>query len=187
MAENADNCENHAREVAVSIADKDLGGVPVVAEQGARDADPGEEEVEREEMRVGGGVRVGREEVEAIVEDEEQGNDDALGDLDAVDASQHVDALGAEHGNAGHVDVVEGAEIEELAEVGLELDGEDDRGNVKVDKVYNEQGDGGQTRNPPLVPPSNVEEVVADSEESDGLEGDDGAQVGGKLGRSHQH
>ena len=115
MAENADNCENHAREVAVGIANKDLGGVPVVAEQSARDADPGEEEVEREEMRVGGGVRVGREEVEAIVEDEEQGNDDALGNLDAVDASQHVDALGAEHGDAGHVDVVEGTEIEELS------------------------------------------------------------------------
>lgn len=31
------------------------------------------------------------------------------------------------------------------------------------------------------MPPSNVKEVVANSEESDGLEGDDGAQVGGKL------
>lgn len=181
MAEDADNGENHAREVAVGVTDKDLGGVPVVAEQGARDADPGEEEVEREEMRVGGGVGVGGEEVEAVVEDDEQGDDDALGDLDAVDAGQHVDALGAEHGDAGHVDVVEGPEVEELAQVGLELDGEDDRGDVKVDKVDDEQGDRGQAGNPPLVPPPNVEEVVADSEKGDGLEGDDGAQVRGEL------
>lgn len=57
----------------------------------------------------------------------------------------------------------------------MELDGEDDRGDVKVDKVDDEQGDGSQTGNPPLVPPSNIEEVVADSEEGNGLEGDDGA------------
>lgn len=29
--------------------------------------------------------------------------------------------------------------------------------------------------------PADVEEVVADAEEGDGLEGDDGAEVGGEL------
>lgn len=122
-------------------------------------------------------MRVGREEVEAIVEGEEEGDDDALRDLDAVDAGKHVDALRAEHGDAGHVYVVEGAEVEELAEQGLERERDDDGRDVEVDKVDDEEGYGRQAGNPPLVPPADVEEVVADAEEGDGLEGDDGAEV----------
>lgn len=181
VAEDADDGEDHAGEVAVGVADEDLCRVPVVVEQRAGDADPRQQEVEREEVRVGGRVRVRREEVEAVVEGDEEGHDDALGDLDAVDAGKHVDALRAEHGDAGHVDVVEEAEVEELAEVGLELHGDDDGGDVEVDKVDDEEGDGGQAGDPPFVSPSNVEEVVADAEQCDGLEGDDGAEVGCEL------
>jgi hypothetical protein len=181
VAEDADDGEDHSREVAVRVADEDLGRVPVVVEQRAGDANPGEQEVEREEVRVGGRVRVWREEVEAVVEGDEEGDDDALGDLDAVDAGEHVDALRAEHGDAGHVDVVEEAEVEELAEIGLQLDGDDDGRDVEVDKVDDEEGDGGQAGDPPLVPPADVEEVVADAEQGDGLEGDDGAEVGREL------
>lgn len=50
VAQYADDGEDHAGEVAVGVADEDLGGVPVVAQQRARGADPGQEEVEREEV-----------------------------------------------------------------------------------------------------------------------------------------
>ena len=132
-------------------------------------------------MGVGGRVGVWSCEVEEIVEGEEEGNDDALGDFDAVDAGEHVDALGAEHGNAGHVEVVEGTEVEEFAQIGLELDGDDDGGYVEVDEVDDEEGDGCQAGNPPLVAPADIEEVVADAKEGDGLEGDDCAKVRCKL------
>lgn len=181
VAEDTDDGEDHAGEVAVGVADEDAGRVPVVVEEGAGDADPGQQEVEREEMGVGGRVRVWGCEVEEIVEGEEEGDDDALGDFDAVDAGEHVDALGAEHGNAGHVEVVEGAEVEELAQVGLELDGDDDGGYVEVDEVDDEEGNGCQAGNPPLVAPTNVEEIVADAEEGYGLERDDCAKVRCKL------
>lgn len=59
VAEDAADGEDHAREVAVGVADEDAGGVPVVEEEGERDADEGEEHVEGEEVRVGGGVWVG--------------------------------------------------------------------------------------------------------------------------------
>lgn len=121
-------------------------------------------------MGVSRRVRVWCEEIETIVEGEEERDDDALGDFDAVDASQHVDALWAEHGDAGHVDVVENSEIEELAEIGLELKGDDDGGDVEVDEVNDEDRDGGKAGDPPFVSPADVEEVVADAEESDGLE-----------------
>ncbi|KAH8718569.1 hypothetical protein HC256_003201 [Beauveria bassiana] len=173
VAEDADDGKDHAGKVAVGVADEDARGVPVVAEEGGGDADPGQEEVEREEVRVGGGVRIGRREVEGVVEGEEEGDDEALGDLNAVDAGEHVDALRAKHGDAGHVDVVQRAEVEELAEVGLQLHGYDDARHVKVDKVDDEDGDGGQAGDPPLVPPANVEEV-------DG--GADGAHALGQLG-----
>lgn len=104
-----------------------------------------------------------------------------MGDFDAVDASKHVDALGAEHGDTSHVDVVEGAEVEELTEVRLELYGYHDGGYVEVDEVDDEEGDGGEAGNPPFVSPADVEEVVADSEEGDGLERDDCAEVGSEL------
>lgn len=43
VAEDADDGEDHAGEVAVGVADEDAGGEPVVAEEGGGDADPGEE------------------------------------------------------------------------------------------------------------------------------------------------
>ena len=181
VAENRYDGEDHAREVAVGVTNEDSSGEPVVVEKGEGDTDPGEKKIEGEKMRVGGRVGVGSEEVETVVEGEEEGDDEALGDFDAVDASKHVDTLGAEHGDAGHVEVVEDAEIEELAEVGLELEGDDDAGDAKVDKVDDKEGDGGEPGDPPLVAPADVEEVVADAQEGDGLEGDDGAEVGGEL------
>ena len=86
VAQNTDDGEDHAGEVAVRVADEYLGGVPVVPEQGERHAYPGKKEVEREEMRVGGRVRVRAEQVETVVEDENAGDGYALGHFDAVDA-----------------------------------------------------------------------------------------------------
>lgn len=76
-------------------------------------------------MGVGRRVRVRGGEVEDIVEGEEECDDDALRDFDAVDARQHVDALWAEHGDAGHVQVVQRTEVEQLAEVWLQRQGND--------------------------------------------------------------
>ena len=59
----------------------------------------------------------------------------------------------------------------------MELDGNDDGGDIEVDEVYDEEWDGGQARNPPLVAPADVEEVIADAEESECLERDDCAKV----------
>ena len=70
VAEDADDSKHHTGEVTVCITDKDAGREPVVAEEGGGNADPGKEEVEREEVGVGGRVRVGCEEVEAVVEGE---------------------------------------------------------------------------------------------------------------------
>lgn len=181
VAEDADDGKDHTGEVAVCVADEDAGRVPVVGEEGARDADPGQQEIQGKEMRVGGRVRVRRQEVETVVEGDEESDDDTLRCLDAVDPGEHVDALGAKHGDAGHVDVVEGAEVEQLAEVGLELDRHHNGRDVKVDKVDDQDGDAGQARDPPLVSPTNVEEVVADSEQRNRLQGDDGPEVRGEL------
>jgi hypothetical protein len=135
MSKNTNDSKNHAREVAVGVSDKDLCGIPVVSEQRARDANPREEKVEREEVRVCGRVRIRCEEVKTIVKGEEKGHDQALRDLNAVNASKHVDALGAEHGDTGHVDVVKRAKIEKFAEVWLKLQRYDDAGDVEIDKV----------------------------------------------------
>lgn len=42
MAENTDDGENHSREVAVCVTHENFGGVPVVVQERARDADPRE-------------------------------------------------------------------------------------------------------------------------------------------------
>ena len=152
-----------------------------MAEQGARDADPWEKKVEREQVRISRRMRVRREEVQTIVEGEEEGDDDALRNLDTVDASKHVDALGAEHGNTGHVNVVKCAKVEELAQIRLELKRQNNGCDVKVDKVDNQKGDRGNTRNPPLVSPANVKEIITDTQEGNCLKRDDGAQKRGKL------
>ena len=64
--------------------------------------------------------------------------------------------------------------MEELAEVGLQRQRDDDRRDAKVDKVDDEERDRGEGGDEELVAPADVEEVVADAEDGDGLEGDDG-------------
>ena len=58
VAQDADDGEDHAGEVAVRVPDEDARRVPVVPPESQRDADEGEQHVQREEMRVGGRVRV---------------------------------------------------------------------------------------------------------------------------------
>ncbi|RFU29736.1 hypothetical protein B7463_g6615, partial [Scytalidium lignicola] len=129
--------EDHAGEVAVGVADEDARGVPVVHEQGEGDADEGDEHVEGEEVGVGRWVGVRDEEVETVVEDEEEGDDEGLGDFDAVYPGEDVDAVGAEDGDAGH------------------------------------DWDAGYAGDEEFVAPADIEEVVAQAEDHDGLEGED--------------
>jgi len=70
VAEDAVNGEHHAGKVAVRVSNKHLGRVPIVAQERERHGHERKQEVDGEEMRVCGGVRVwrGREEVENIVD-----------------------------------------------------------------------------------------------------------------------
>ena len=174
VAQDADDDKHHARKVAVRVADEDPRRVPVVVEQGEGDPQKRQEEGQGEEVRVGGRVGVGGEQVEGVVEGEEGRDDDGLRDLDAVDAREDVDAVGGEDGDAGHVDVVQRAEVEEGPQVGLQLERDDDGGHAKVDAVDDQQGDGGEGGDEELVPPADVEEVVGEAEGGDGVQGDNG-------------
>lgn len=88
MTEDANDGEDHAGEIAVRVAYEDLGRIPVMRPESGRDPDKGEEEVEREHVRVGGRMRVGSKgrKEEGVVDDEKDGDDDGLRDFDAVDA-----------------------------------------------------------------------------------------------------
>lgn len=59
MGEDGDRSESHAAEVAVGVADEDLGWVAVGEVEGGGDGEEWEEDVEGEKMGVGGGVGVG--------------------------------------------------------------------------------------------------------------------------------
>lgn len=120
-------------------------------------------------------MRVGRDQVQGIVEDQEQRNHDRLEHFNSVDASQDVDAVGTEDAEGGHVSVVEEPEIEKLAtDIGLQNRGENDGSDTKVDEIDDEKRDRGECGNEELVSPSNIEEIVADAEDGDGLQGNDG-------------
>lgn len=182
VAENGYDDEDHACKVAVRIAYEDAGRVLVVQEQGAGDTEERQQEVEREQVGVGGRVRVGRDQVQGIVEDEEQRNHNGLEHFNSVDARQDVDAVGTEDAESGHVSVVEETEIEKLAtDIGLQDGWEDDGSDAKVDKIDDEKRNRGERWNKELVSPSNIEEVVADAEDGYGLEGNDRRQERGQL------
>lgn len=66
-------------------------------------------------MRIGSRVRVGGDEVEDVVKDEQGSHDNALRNLNAVDPSQDIDTIRAKDAQGGHVDVVECAEVDKLA------------------------------------------------------------------------
>ena len=62
-------------------------------------------------------MRIAGEDVEAIVEHQERGDDEALRDFDAVYAGEDVDRVRAEDGDCGHVDIVEPPKLEQRSEV----------------------------------------------------------------------
>lgn len=182
MAQDADDDEDHAREVAVRVPDEDARRVLVVREEREAHAQERQEEVQAEQMAVHGGVRVLGREVEGVVEDQQKRDDDGLHDLDPVNSSQDVDRVGAEDGAGRHVDVVKYPEIDQLlAHEGLERDGEDDRGNTEVDKVDDQEGDRGEGGDEELVAPADVKEVVADPEDGDRLEREYRGEEGREL------
>ena len=104
-------------------------------------------------------------------------------DFDAVDAGEDVDAIAGEDGDAGHVGVVEPAKVEHIVviEERLELFGDDDGGDAIVYEVDGEHGDGGHGWKEEFVTPADVEQVVADAEDHNGLEGENGGKVGCQL------
>lgn len=127
-------------------------------------------------------MRIRGEQVKRVIKDQQKRDDDALRDLDAIYTSQDVDAVRTEYAEGGHVHVVKYANIEQFAaNVGLEEGRQDDGGDAEVDEVDYEERDGGEGGDEELMSPANVEEVVADAEEGDALEGDDCRQKGCEL------
>lgn len=114
MTLDADHDEDHAGKVAVGVSDKDVGGVFVVGKEGQAHTQQGQEEEETEQVTVNGRVRVRRDKVQTVVCNEEQGDDDGLHHLDAVDAREDVDGVWAKDGQSGHVDVVQPAQVDQL-------------------------------------------------------------------------
>jgi hypothetical protein len=68
-------------------------------------------------------------------------------------------------------------QVEQLSEVRSKEGRYDDLGNAKVDKVNDKHRDAGKRRNKDLVPPPDVEEIVANAEDYNDLEGYDGRQI----------
>ena len=77
--------------------------VPVVHEEGERDGEEGEEEVEGEEVFGAPGAR----QLHEVEEDDGGSYDHRLADLDPVYPGQDVDGIGTEHCQHTHVQVVE--------------------------------------------------------------------------------
>ncbi|KFZ16648.1 hypothetical protein V502_04989, partial [Pseudogymnoascus sp. VKM F-4520 (FW-2644)] len=160
MPQDRTGSEHRPSEITVRIPHKDARGIPVLRPQRQRHAYKREQEVERQQMRVRSRMqrRGGRKEVEHIVPREQGGDDEGLADFDPVYAGEDVNA------------------IEEVAEVGAEGGGDHDVGYAEVDEVDDEDGDGCEGGDEEFVAPPDVEEVVADAEEDDGLEGEDGGE-----------
>lgn len=69
MSQDSDNRENHPGEIAVGVSDEDSSRVPIMPPESKRDADKGEDHVEREEMRVCCRMGIRNHEVENIIQD----------------------------------------------------------------------------------------------------------------------
>lgn len=104
-----------------------------------------------------------------------------MGDFDSVDTGEDINRIRAEDRDTGHVDVVKGAKVEELSEVWTEGDGDDDDGYAEVDEVDDQYWYCGEGGDEELVPPADIEEVIAYAENGDGLEGEDCGEVGCQL------
>ena len=117
-------------------------------------------------MRV---IGAGRQ-VERVVDEQEPRDDDGLGDLAVV---------------VGYLDVgvVEGAEVDEgaAAEPRLQRPRHHHLRDAEVDQVDDEHGHGGDGGDEELVPPADVEQVVADAEQHDRLQREDGGEVEREL------
>ena len=71
--------------------------------------------------------------------------------------------------------------VEQLSEIRSQRYRDNHLGDTKVHKVDDEHGDGCNGRDEDLVTPSDIEQVVADTQQDDGLQREDGRQVRRKL------
>lgn len=76
VAQDADDDEDHAGEVAVRVPDEDARRVLVVREEREAHAQKGQEEIQAEQMAVHRGVWVCGRQVEGVVEDQQERDDD---------------------------------------------------------------------------------------------------------------
>ncbi len=100
---------------------------------------------------------------EDIVDEQEKTDNQRLGDLDPVDTSEDINTIGAENGNGGHVSIVEPSEINHLSQIALQLDGDNNIGDTKIDKVDYQHRDCGEGWYEKFMTPANIKEVIADA------------------------
>ena len=167
MPKNANNGEDHPRKVAIRISDEDLGRVPVVPPKRHRHGNEGQQQIDGEEMWIGGRMWIGycwcAVQRQSIVHEEKDSNNERLRNLNAIDTGEDVDAVGAKNGHSGHVSVVDPAQVDQGTEIMLKLERHHDIGDSIVDKVDDEHGDGGNGRDEELVSPTDVEEIISDA------------------------
>lgn len=93
--------KDHAGEVTVCITYKHLGREPVVLEESKGHSQERQQKVDREQVRISCWVECGRRrnQIKCVIQEDQQCDDNRLGNLDSVDASKDVDAVGTEDGN----------------------------------------------------------------------------------------
>jgi hypothetical protein len=100
-----------------------------------------------------------------------------LGYLNAIDAGKDVDAVRTEYCHGSHVHVVEKSEVEKASKVWPQRYWYDNMRYSEVYKVNNEDGYAGNAGYEKLVAPSNIEQIIADTEDRYRLQGKNGREV----------
>ena len=161
MPKDANDSEYHAGEIAVCVADENLRGVFVVAPKCHGDANKWQEEEEREQMAVRSRMRIPRKDIQTIIQHQQRCNNQTLTNFNPIYPGHNIYAVGTENRNRCHVYIIQPTQVEELAQIGMEEGGDYDTGDAEIDKVHDQDGDGGEGGDEEFVSPADVEEVVA--------------------------
>ena len=170
VTDDPDDGKRHASEVAVRVSHEDRSGEPVEGEKGDRDSQEGHQQVGGEEVRAPAVTR----QLDPIEDEERDGDQDGLTDLQAVHASQDVDGIRAEDTQQRHVPVVQGTQVYQGgSQQGTQRPGDHDGRHVVLHDVDHEEGDAGDGREEELVPPAQVEDVVHEAKEEHATDGEE--------------
>ncbi|KAH3669498.1 hypothetical protein OGAPHI_001619 [Ogataea philodendri] len=120
-------------------------------------------------------------EVPDVVEQQKHGNNDGLADLESVDSSEDVDGVGTEDADRRHVQVVHEAKVDRVGRESKPVSehvGDQNGGDSEIDVVDNQQRDRRNCRQKELVAPSDVKQVVHESEQDHRLQTKQTTEIG---------